>query len=312
MSTTVSTQNRQVATGVSARTRWLCGCVGLVLLVAAVPTFFVDGLLNGAPVMNGSARGTALTMLVVALPALSGGLAASIRGSVRGRAVLIGALAYVTYNAMLFVYATPFNEMFLAYVALLGLALWSLVSSLLDPPPVVAPSVRLPVRGIAAFMFTVVGLNALGWLMFVVPELGESPPGFLEGTGLTTNPIYVQDLAVWLPALAIVAWLAWQRRPAGVFLSGAGLVFWLIEALGVAVDQWFGHQAAPSSDVATLGGAVMFAIVAAVTAVPLVLWLRVVDGGRVRQRPVRAFLRSARSQPGRGVRAPRRWVGLLR
>lgn len=28
---------------------------------------------------------------------------------------------------------------------------------------------------------------------------------FLEGTGLTTNPIYVQDLAVWLPMLAVAA-----------------------------------------------------------------------------------------------------------
>ena len=282
MSLKVSTVNRQVAVGVSPRTRRLCGGVGLAVLVAAVPTFFLDGVLNGAPVMNGSARGTALTMLVVALPALLGGLVASTRGSVPGRAVLMGALAYVTYNAMLFVYATPFNELFLAYVTLLGLALWSLVSSLLEPLPLVEWGVRVPARGIAVFIFTVVGLNALGWLTFIMSELGEETPAFLVGTGLTTNPIYVQDLAVWLPSLGIVAWLTWQRRPVGVFLSGAGLVFWFIEALGVAVDQWFGHQAAPSSEVATLGGAAMFVFLAAATAVPLGLWLRAVDTGRPR------------------------------
>jgi hypothetical protein len=65
--------------------------------------------------MNGSARGTALVMLALALPTLVAGLVATARGSIRARALLLGAIAYVTYNAMLFVYATPFNSLFLAY-----------------------------------------------------------------------------------------------------------------------------------------------------------------------------------------------------
>jgi hypothetical protein len=278
--TTVELQHPRTAEEMSRRTRRLSGVLAVAVLVAAVPTFFVHGVLNGPPVMNGSARGTALTMLVVALPTLLGGLLAATRGSVRGRAAMIGALAYVTYNAMLFVYATPFNELFLAYVALLGLAFWSLVSALLDPLPHVEASARLPARTIAAFILTVVVLNSAGWLMLVVPDLAQDPPGFLDGTGLTTNPIYVQDLAIWLPALTIAAVLLWRRRPPGTFLAGAGLVFWLVEAIGVAFDQWFGRQAAPSSDVATLAGAVMFAVLAAATAVPLALWLRAVPDVR--------------------------------
>jgi hypothetical protein len=266
----------QCSEGVSRRTRELCAALAVVVAAAAVPTFFVDGILNGTPVMNGSARGTALTMFALALPVLAVGVVTSTQGSVRGRAALIGALAYLTYNATLLVYATPFNELFLAYVALLGLSLWTLVCALLGPLPLIVPSSRLPARGIAGFILTVVSLNALAWLQFVIPDLGEDPPGFLEGTGLTTNPIYVQDLAVWLPALAIVAVMLWQRRPSGIFLAGAGLIFWMIEAIGVAVDQWFGHRADPASDVATLGGVVLFVALAGATIVPLVLWLRAV------------------------------------
>jgi len=276
MRTTLGDDVRRSTEGVSPRTRRLCAAVAALVVVAAVPTFFVDGILNGTPVMNGSARGTALTMFALALPVLAVGLVTSSGGSVWGRAALIGALGYLTYNATLLVYATPFNELFLAYVALLGLSLWSLVSALLDPLPLLAPGSRLPARGIAAFILTVVVLNALAWLRFVVPDLGEDPPGFLDGTGLTTNPIYIQDLAVWLPALAIVAVLLWQRRPSGVFLAGAGLVFWVIEAIGVAVDQWFGHRADPASDVATLAGVALFVVLAGATLVPLVLWLRAV------------------------------------
>jgi len=271
-----TTRNAQRSEEMTRRTRNLCAALAMLVPLATVPTFFVDGILNGTPVMNGSARGTALTMCALALPVLAVGLVTSTRGSVWGRAVLMGALGYLTYNATLLVYATPFNELFLVYVALLGLSLWTLVSALLDPLPLMVPGSTLPARGIAAFILTVVALNALAWLRFVVPDLDEDPPSFLDGTGLTTNPIYVQDLAVWLPALAIVAVMLWQRRPSGIFLAGAGLIFWMIEAIGVAVDQWFGHRADPTSDVATLGGVVLFVVLAGATLIPLVLWLRAV------------------------------------
>ena len=274
MRTTLTHDVARPTEGVSHRTQGLCAAAAVLVVIAAVPTFFVDGILNGTPVMNGSARGTALTMFTLALPVLALGLVTSTRGSVRGRAALTGALAYVTYNAALLVYATPFNELFLAYVALLGVSLWSLISALLDPRPQLVPDGGLHARGIAAFILAVVALNELAWLRVVIPDLGEDPPDFLNGTGLNTNPIYAQDLAVWLPALAIVAVLLWQRRPSGVFLSGAGLVFWMIEAIGVAVDQWFGHRADPASGVATPGGVVLFVALGGATLVPLVLWLR--------------------------------------
>ena len=49
---------RRSTEGVSRRTQRLCAAVAALVVVAAVPTFFVDGILNGTPVMNGSARGT--------------------------------------------------------------------------------------------------------------------------------------------------------------------------------------------------------------------------------------------------------------
>ncbi len=261
------------------RTRLLGGLVAVAVLVAALPMLLVEGVLNGPPVMNGSARGTALVMLVVALPVLVFALASRRTFEVHRWALQVGALGYVTYNAMLFVYATPFNALFFAYVALWSLTLWALVSSLLDPWPHLQVGDRLPARSIAGFLLTVAALNALAWIARVAPDLRHSPPGFLDGTGLTTNPIYAQDLAVWLPAVTIVAVLLWQRRPAGVQLAGAALVFWLIEAVGVAVDQLAGHRAAPGSDVATLAGSVMFLVLAALVVVPLVLWWRSTPGG---------------------------------
>jgi hypothetical protein len=46
-------------------------------------------------------------MFTLALPVLAIGLLPSTRGSIRGQALVVGALAYLTYNATLLVYATP-------------------------------------------------------------------------------------------------------------------------------------------------------------------------------------------------------------
>ncbi|GAB7007567.1 hypothetical protein JCM18899A_50420 [Nocardioides sp. AN3] len=281
MTTTMATS--EVSTRPSTRSRALTWALVLLVPVATVPLLIVGDVLTGPAVMNGSARGTALVMLGVSLPVLVTGTLAAQRGSLMGRVAALGALAHLTYNAMLLVYATPFNALFLVHVALLGTALWSLVSALVDPLPRLEPPPGLPVRGIATFILVVVGLNAAAWLARIVPELGTHPPAFLAGTGLTTNPIYVQDLAVWLPALGLVGVMLARRHPLGVVLAGAGLVFWEIEAVTVAVDQWLGHRAAPASDVATTGGSVLFVVVAAVTVVPLTLWWRAVRGAAGRR-----------------------------
>ena len=53
------------------------------------------------------------------------------RGSAPGLVVWFGTLAYLLYQAVLFCFATPLNNLFLVYVAYLGLCFWSLVTLLL-------------------------------------------------------------------------------------------------------------------------------------------------------------------------------------
>lgn len=69
---TLADQVRRSDEGISRRTLRLCAGVAALVGVSTVPTFLVDGILNGTPVMNGSARGTALVMLALALPVLVG------------------------------------------------------------------------------------------------------------------------------------------------------------------------------------------------------------------------------------------------
>ena len=68
--------------------------------------------------------------------------------------------------------------------------------------------------------------------------------------------------------------LLWRGRPWGYLIAGPVLVYGVLEAVGVAVDQWFGYRADPTTSYASLGGVWLFAGLAVVGLVPAYLYLR--------------------------------------
>jgi hypothetical protein len=254
--------------------------LAVVAAISGAATFFIPGVLRGTPVMNGSARGTALVVLVVAVPILVVSMWLVTRGAVRPLITWLGAATYLLYNAVLFLIATPFNALFLFYVALFGLSLWTVVLLLheLDMDDFARRfSPRFPVRMLAAYLGGIAVLNALAWLAGAVPGLfAHGQPKFLEGTGLITMPTYVQDLAFWLPLTLVVAVWLWQRRPWGIVLAGALIVYGFIEAIGVATDQAFGHAADASSPVVSTAAIPAFLVLALIELVAFYLYIRAV------------------------------------
>ena len=265
------------------RTLRLSGVLAAVTVAACLANLFVPGLpLSGPDVMNGSAKGTSLVALVVAVPLLSVAAWRAGVGSLRALAVTTGITAFLLYNSVLFVFGTPFNQAFLLYVAMLGLAVWSLAAlSVAVWSRVDELGADVP-RWVPAYVWLVVVLNGAAWLARVLPVmLDDHPTDWLAGTGLTTNPVIAQDLAFWLPVMAWLAWGVWRAVPPAVATgAAAGLVFWVVEFLGVAVDQWWGHQADPSSTWASAGAVPMFVALALMGLLPAARLLRSVpDGG---------------------------------
>lgn len=265
-------------TALARSTYWLSGALALVTELAAAATFFIPGVLRGPAVMNGSARGTALVILVLGVPALLIAMRSAANGSLRALIAWLGVIAYLSYNAVMFVFATPFNQLFLLYVAMFSLCFWSATTILhqVDVEALRASfSPRLPVRGLAAYALVIVVLNALVWLRNVVPSvLSSAPPSWLDGTGLGTHPVYVLDLAFWLPLMAVAAVWLWRRRPWGYLLVGSILTMWVIESVGVAVDQWMGSAADPASTVASAAMTPVFGVLALVGLIPLYVYFR--------------------------------------
>lgn len=254
------------------------GLLAIFSAAGAAATLFVPGVLRGPAVMNGSARGTALVMLVLGIPVLGVAMVLAARGSLRGRIVWFGAGGYFVYNGVMFVLGTPFNQLYLVYEAMLGLAIWTTALVLVTTDLGALRrsfAASFPDRPIAAYLLVIVAANTFLWLSAVVPAvLGYASPRFLEGTGLTTVPTYDQDLAFWLPTIAVAAIWMWRRMAWGRLIAGGALVMWFIEAVTVAVDQWMGGAADPASTVASASMTPMFAALAVIGLVPLFFYMR--------------------------------------
>jgi hypothetical protein len=272
-----ATEARSEVVRPTAALYWTSIGLASVAAVAAALTAFVPGVLRGTAVMNGSARGTALAVLFVAVPSLVVTIFRVSRGAVRPAISWLGATAFILYNSVLFLFATPFNSLFLIYVATFALAFWTLVLLLraIDVESFASRiAAKVPARGTAVYLAVIAVLNAAAWQAVVIPALFQRSPSFLAGTGLTTNPIYTQDLSFWIPLVGVSAVLLWRRKAWGYVLGGGALVYFVMESVSIAVDQWMGGTADPTSSVASATLAPAFLIVAVVGMIPLLIYFR--------------------------------------
>lgn len=266
-------------------TRWpylLSGGLAAAASVSAGFSLFAPSLLAGPDVTRGTLRGTALVVLAVGIPALVVAMVAAWRGSARAVVVWLGATAYLLYQGVLFCFGTPMNNLFLAYVAMLGLGLWSLLLLLREVDVhrfAARVDGRMPTQQLAAVVGGFAFLNGLAWLVRIVPVVFTSDPSSpLDGSGLLTSPVWVQDLAFWVPAALVAAVWFWSHRPRGVLLSGGLLVFYAVEGLSIASDQWWGAQAdAGQPDLASTSMVVPFLVLATALLATVVWYLRHVD-----------------------------------
>jgi hypothetical protein len=204
-------------------------------------------------------RGTALSVLIFAVPTLLIAMRAAARGSLRAQFVWLGALAYIAYNAVMFCFAASYNCFFLLYTTLLTLSFWSLLTLLraFDLAAVSRCCVHVPARAVAIYLLVCLLLFAGLWLSAILPSLGDnSVPTALTEAGMKQNPVWVLDFAFTFPLMSVGARWLWQKQAWGYVVSGMMTIMLTIETAGIGVDQYFGHlhdPAAPLSTVPVMG-----------------------------------------------------------
>lgn len=280
MPTTLVSGTGQPASVVTAvRTVW-----SSVLLVVGICASTAYALLSDAP-YRGLPEGTVTAAR--AQDVLSVGVAALLlwlapRVSARSHVVRLGLFAYVAYTYATYLIGVPMNRLFLVYVVLVTTSGAVLLDGLLRLRPHAWPRTerRGLERGTGAFLIAVAGLFAALWLVELVPfALGGSTPD-PAGPGGVAYPVYVLDLVVVLPCVAMVGLLLLRGQAIGGPLSVVVLVkiIALFTALwaGVLVGVVAGAEVALGADAAP--SLVMVGICVVLT----VAWSRSLDPDETR------------------------------
>ena len=226
-----ATSLRSVNTMSGRLHRWHVLATLAIVVLGGVSTLlglFRPGHYRDAPALVELYRVKDLTILAVGIPVLAVGVWYARRGSIRGRVVWLGALAYTTYTWASVGVQVTFNDLFLVYVGLFTLSLFTLVGGVVttDAEAVrravegrISPSVYVTLLVVIAF-----GLASL-WLSEIVPALlgGTVPLGVREA-GPQAMFSHFLDLGVVVPAILLsAAWLA-RRRTWGYVFTGVVLV----------------------------------------------------------------------------------------
>jgi hypothetical protein len=240
-----------------------------VLVVAATGYgLVVDGAYGSVePLLEQTWRAQdAVTLAVVPVLVWAGRRARA--GSLRGHLLWLGLVMWLAYCYAHLSFGSPFNVMFLAYVALFGLAGFGLLDGLvrLDLQALDRAFVRVSRRPTAWFLL-VAGLGIGGlWLSDIAVGLAGGTPANLHLAGLP-NPTWVLDLA-WLIPMSIGAAVMLRRRhPAGPAVAAVLLVMLLVLSAAMLAVTPFAVSAGLADDPSVLPQLVVFSVLFALLAI---------------------------------------------
>lgn len=161
--------------------------------------------------------------LFVAVPLMLMAFIAALRGSMAGRLVWLGMLAFMTYNYGFYLFGAAFNGHFLLYVTLFILPVLALIAGLvdLDMEQVRSDMPRRTIlRAVGTYMLLWGLMLGALWSSQAVAYLRDGTlPELLEITGQPVHLIAAMDLTLVVPFFLLAGWWLWHGNAWGVVLG---------------------------------------------------------------------------------------------
>ncbi len=215
--------------------RFALGAAALAAFAAA--TGLLTGIYRDVPAMVDQAQPTDLATLAVGVPALLLGLWLERSGWAGGRFVALGVVGYLAYTYAIFSFSVTINPLTPVYIAILGLATWSLLLAIIafvEDGFDLDVGERLPRRSTAAILIASALAFAALWLGQIAGAITSGVlPASVTVLGLPTSPVYGLDLAFSLPVTGLAGVLLFRRDHRGPALSLAALTFTILIILGI-------------------------------------------------------------------------------
>ena len=222
--------------------RWLTALIVVLAIPVHLTGLLVPGFYRDPVVLLPQNLGTDLVTLCIGIPLLAVSAIAMQRGSLCSRLLWLGALGYLVYAYGMYALGVRWNPLFLAYLALFGLSVFTLTIGVVgtDAALLCERAKRAPVRSVAGYLILIAVMVAALWLAEEVGALlrGSVPASVVQFEA-PTNIVHVFDLGIVLPAFVIAAVMLLRGRPWGYVLAGMLLVKASTVGLWVAVMIWF-------------------------------------------------------------------------
>lgn len=199
---------------------------------------------------NGTSLGNDLVTLVVAVPLLALAILYSVRGSVRGRLLWLGALYYMVYNYAFYVFGIPVTKLYVPWIGILALSGFAFALGMgnLDVAAIGRRfSSRTPGRLIAVYLFYVATMVSFLWISQWVKFLGTGKIPEVNGSQNAYQVIAAVDLTLLVSMQVPAAILLWRRRPWGFVLGHVALIQGAIYTAVMATVCVFGWILTPGS-----------------------------------------------------------------
>lgn len=159
--------------------------------------------------------------LCLGVPLLIVSIVFARRGSLRGRLLLAGTLAYFLYTYMSYSFTSMYNSLFLADVALMSMSFFAFVLTMMSfDTRALSENIgdRFPAKPIAVFLLFLGTSVGLMWLGKIEPSLlNDTVPSGLEQ--YTTLVIQAMDLGFIVPVSWLTAILLLRKNPFGLLLG---------------------------------------------------------------------------------------------
>lgn len=226
--------------------------VAVLMAMASAGGLCLDGLYRDNALVASSWRGNDLVTLAVAVPTLTVSLMLATRGSCRAMLVLLGMLAYATYNYAFYLFGARFNSFFLLYAATYTLAIFGLIFHLAElDAAAVAALARKRLFWKWASIWLLVVASALGgfWIFSSLDYVltGKIPPIVLAVQG-QTNVIAALDLSMVVSFAILGAVWLWQGRIWGYVLAVVWNVKGAVYMLALSAASVAAYRAGTAPD----------------------------------------------------------------
>lgn len=244
------------------------------LIVVLMAVASVVGLVSSAVVYPSDAFVRAfvpndVVNLVLGLPIILISMWLTRRRRLAGPLCWVGALFFVLYNYLIYLFALPFQWAFLLHLSLVAMSAYSLVGLLLS---IDGNAVRQRLMGVVPEKLGGGVLAGLG-LLFFLRILGVLIPALSQGEAVPEAElaVHIADFLI-TPAWVIVGVLLWRRRVLG-YVMGLGMLF-QASSLFIALIIFLLIQPLLTAAPFAASDAVVIFIMGLLCFIPMVLFVR--------------------------------------